>query len=123
MKYLTQSLLLGEEGHLVEFTIEDKIKEDSEESFIEMVMEVPEYIEHWDNYELKLFYEWIFLFKKYIPFNFEKLVDEWISGERLIQINQMLDVLKDDLSCMEDIEDYNKCLNLLKYSVTKNVRS
>lgn len=63
------------------------------------------------------------MFKKYIPVNFEKLVDEWIGGERVIQINQMLDVLKDDLSCMEDIDDYNKCLNLLKYSITKNIRS
>ncbi len=123
MKYLIQSLLFDEKNHLVEFTIEEEIKEDSKERFIEMIMEIPDYIEHWDDYELKLFYEWIFLFKKYIPVNFEILVDEWIRGERLIQINQILDILKDDISFIEDIDDYNKCLQLLKYNnITKNVR-
>jgi len=123
MKYLIQSLLFDEKNHLVEFTIEEEIKEDSKGRFIEMIMEIPDYIEHWDDYELKLFYEWIFLFKKYIPVNFEILVDEWIRGERLIQINQILDILKDDISFIEDIDDYNKCLQLLKYNnITKNVR-
>jgi len=122
MKYLIQSLILCDVGNVVEFTIEENVKEDNDDRYIEMIMEIPEYINHWDNYELKLFYEWIFLYKKYIPVNFEILVDEWINKERKRQISLISETLRIDLSCMEDIENYNNCIKLLNLNINKNVR-
>lgn len=119
MKYLIQSLIIKEVGHLVEFTIENSKVEDSEERYVELVMEIPYYIEHWDNFELKLFYEWVFLINRFIPIDFELLVDQWIK-ERKEQIGIVAEILNQDLSCIEDIEDYNKCLNLLNKDITKN---
>jgi hypothetical protein len=120
MKYLIQSLNINESNmHLVEFSIEQKIVKDSDNKFIQLVMEIPQYISHWDNFELKLFYEWIFLYKRYIPLNFENLVDEWIEKEREDQISIMAGILQSDLSYIEDIKDFNKCLELLKVKVNK----
>lgn len=119
MKYLIQSLVLKEFGHLVEFTVENSKAEDTEERYVELVVEIPYYIEHWDNYELKLFYEWVYLINRFVPINFEFLVDQWIK-ERKEQISTVAGILNQDLSCIEDIEDYNKCLNLLGKDVSKN---
>lgn len=119
MKYLIQSLILKEVGHLVEFTIENSIAEDSESRYVELVVEIPYYIEHWDDYELKLFYEWVFLINRFIPVNFEILVDQWIK-ERKEQISIVAEILNQDLSCIEDIEYYNKCLVLLSKDIAKN---
>lgn len=119
MKYLIQSLNVKEVGYLVEFTIENSKVEDTEERYVELVVEIPYYIEHWDNYELKLFYEWVYLINRFVPINFEFLVDQWIK-ERKEQISTVAGILNQDLSCIEDIEDYNKCLNLLSKDVSKN---
>jgi hypothetical protein len=119
MKYLIQSLNVKEVGHLVEFTVENSKAEDTEDRYVELVIEIPYYIEHWDNYELKLFYEWVYLINRFIPINFELLVDQWIK-ERKEQIGVVADILNQDFSCIEDVEDYNKCLTLLSKDITKN---
>jgi len=115
MKYLIQSLNINESNKaLVIFSVEEKIVEDTDNKLVQLIMEIPYYITHWDNFELKLFYEWVFLYKRYIPLNFEDLVDQWIDNEREGQLIIMAGILQSDLSFVEDVKDFNKCLELLK---------
>ena len=120
MKYLIQSLNINESNKaLVIFSVEEKIVEDTDNKLVQLIMEIPDYITHWDNFELKLFYEWVFLYKRYIPLNFEDLVDQWIDNGREGQLVIMAGILQSDLSFVEDVKDFNKCLELLKCKINK----
>lgn len=120
MKYLIQSLNINESNKpLVIFSVEEKVVEDTDNKLVQLIIEIPDYITHWDNFELKLFYEWVFLYKRYIPLNFEDLVDQWIDNEREDQLVIMAGILQSDLSFVEDVKDFNKCLELLKCKINK----
>lgn len=90
-----------------------------EELYVNIIVEIPNMISHWDKLELCIFYQWMIYQNRYIPINLEPFVDKWISGERIEHLNALISVNSFDASCPEDIEDHDRCIELLKIMPTK----